>query len=159
MYGHTPPHRRDLYPTLEVRHSEMLKVSPLHTIYVEESGNAFGRPVVALHGGPGGGLSPEMRRFFDPARYRIVIYDQRGAGRSRPLGELAMPADEVRVQVRLDHIPDAQPPLFGLIQILLHIALRIDDHGLAVRADEIGGMREAAEVEVTEMHRVDGTSV
>lgn len=88
MYGQTAPHRRDLYPAIEPTRSEMLKVSPLHTIYLEESGAADGRPVVALHGGPGGGLSPEMRRFFDPARFRIVMMDQRGCGRATPHAEL-----------------------------------------------------------------------
>jgi proline iminopeptidase len=88
MYGQSAPPRRDLYPALEARQSEMLKVSALHTIYVEESGNAQGRPAVALHGGPGGGISPEMRRFFDPQRYRIVMMDQRGCGRSMPHAEL-----------------------------------------------------------------------
>jgi len=88
MYGQSSPPRRDLYPPLEARQSEMLKVSALHTIYVEESGAAQGLPVVALHGGPGGGISPEMRRFFDPARYRIVMMDQRGCGRSTPHAEL-----------------------------------------------------------------------
>lgn len=66
----------------------MLKVSALHTIYVEQSGNPKGRPALALHGGPGGGLSPEMRRFFDPARTRIVMMDQRGCGRSTPHAEI-----------------------------------------------------------------------
>ncbi len=88
MYGQTPPHRRDLYPALEAAQSEMLKVSDLHTVYVEQSGTPHGRPAIALHGGPGGGLSPEMRRFFDPARYRIVMMDQRGCGRSTPHAEL-----------------------------------------------------------------------
>jgi proline iminopeptidase len=80
--------RRDLYPALEPTQSDMLKVSDLHTIYVEQSGNPQGRPAIALHGGPGGGLSPEMRRFFDPARYRIVAMDQRGCGRSTPHAEI-----------------------------------------------------------------------
>ena len=88
MYGQTPPPRRDLYPPLEAAKSEMLKVSDLHTVYVEESGNLKGLPAIALHGGPGGGLSPEMRRFFDPKRYRIVMMDQRGCGRSMPHAEL-----------------------------------------------------------------------
>ncbi len=88
MYGQTPPPRRDLYPPLEATKSEMLKVSDIHTIYVEESGNPAGRPAVALHGGPGGGLSPEMRRFFDPKRYRIIMMDQRGCGRSTPHADL-----------------------------------------------------------------------
>jgi len=87
MYGQTSPLRRDLYPGIEPSSTEMLKVSPLHTIYFEQSGAAHGRPAVALHGGPGGGLSPEMRRFFDPTRYRIVMMDQRGCGRSTPHAE------------------------------------------------------------------------
>lgn len=88
MYGQSTPQRRDLYPAIEASHTEMLKVSDLHTIYVEQSGNMRGRPAVALHGGPGGGVSPEMRRFFDPQRYRIVMMDQRGCGRSTPHAEL-----------------------------------------------------------------------
>lgn len=88
MYGQTPPPRRDLYPAIEAHQTEMLRVSNLHTIYVEQSGAPSGRPVVALHGGPGGGSSPEMRRFFDPRRYRIVMMDQRGCGRSTPHAEL-----------------------------------------------------------------------
>ncbi|MFZ2028669.1 MAG: prolyl aminopeptidase [Vitreimonas sp.] len=88
MYSSTTPPRRDLYPALEPTQSEMLKVSPLHTIYVEQCGAPRGRPALALHGGPGGGLSPEMRRFFDPARYRIVMMDQRGCGRSVPHAEI-----------------------------------------------------------------------
>lgn len=63
-------------------------MSDLHEIYWEESGNPDGIPVVALHGGPGGGSSPEMRRFFDPDRYRIFLFDQRGCGRSTPHSEL-----------------------------------------------------------------------
>jgi proline iminopeptidase len=88
MYGQPPPPRRDLYPAIEAYQSEMLKVSDLHTIYVEQSGNPQGRPAVALHGGPGGGLSPEMRRFFDPKRFRVLAMDQRGCGRSTPHAEL-----------------------------------------------------------------------
>ncbi len=80
--------RRDLYPVIEPTQSEMLRVSDLHTIYVEQCGNLKGRPAIALHGGPGGGLSPDMRRFFDPARYRIVLMDQRGCGHSTPHAEI-----------------------------------------------------------------------
>lgn len=80
--------RRDLYPAIEPYQSEMLKVSPLHTIYFEQCGAVNGRPALALHGGPGGGLSPEMRRFFDPDRYRVVLMDQRGCGRSTPHAEI-----------------------------------------------------------------------
>jgi proline iminopeptidase len=81
-------HRRELHPLIEPFAAEMVRVSPLHTIYVEQCGNPRGRPVIALHGGPGGGSSPEMRRFFDPARHRIVLMDQRGCGRSTPHAEI-----------------------------------------------------------------------
>lgn len=80
--------RRSLYPSLEPRKTGRLAVSPLHELYWEESGHPDGLPVVALHGGPGGGSSPEMRRFFDPRRYRIIMFDQRGCGRSTPHSEL-----------------------------------------------------------------------
>ena len=66
----------------------MLPVSPLHTLYFEESGSPTGVPVVFLHGGPGAGTDPTHRQFFDPLRCRIVLFDQRGSGRSTPLGEL-----------------------------------------------------------------------
>lgn len=62
----------------------MLPVGDGHRIYVEQCGNPHGIPVVVLHGGPGGGCSPSMRRYFDPAVYRVVLFDQRGCGRSRP---------------------------------------------------------------------------
>lgn len=73
-------------PILPLRHG-MLEVDALHTIYWEEVGNPKGVPVLFLHGGPGAGLSPQHRRFFDPAYYRIILFDQRGAGKSTPLGE------------------------------------------------------------------------
>jgi proline iminopeptidase len=80
--------RTHLYPPIEPHAHGMLALDALHTMYWEVSGNAAGIPVVFLHGGPGGGSSPRHRRFFDPDAYRIVVYDQRGAGRSTPLGEL-----------------------------------------------------------------------
>jgi proline iminopeptidase len=73
-------------PILPNRHG-MLAVDGLHTIYWEEVGNPNGIPVIFLHGGPGAGLSPQHRRFFDPAVYRVILFDQRGAGKSTPLGE------------------------------------------------------------------------
>lgn len=82
------PNRRILYPRLESRRSGRLRVSEIHEIYWEESGNPGGIPVIAVHGGPGGGSSPEMRRFFDPGKYRIILFDQRGCGRSTPHSEL-----------------------------------------------------------------------
>jgi proline iminopeptidase len=82
------PTRRQLYPRYDARRTGRLRVSDLHDIYWEESGNPNGVPVVALHGGPGGGSSPEMRRFFDPDKYRVFLFDQRGCGRSTPHSEL-----------------------------------------------------------------------
>ena len=79
---------RTLYPPLEPHRTGMLRVSDLHEIYFEESGNPEGRPAVFVHGGPGGGTIPEYRRFFDPSHYRIVLFDQRGCGKSRPNAEL-----------------------------------------------------------------------
>ncbi|KAL5231198.1 hypothetical protein ABZP36_029974 [Zizania latifolia] len=78
------PLRKDLYPHIEPFDSGFLKVSGVHTIYYEQSGNPQGHPVVFLHGGPGAGTSPGNRRFFDPEFFRIVLFDQRGAGRSTP---------------------------------------------------------------------------
>jgi proline iminopeptidase len=80
--------RRSFYPEIEPFDSGMLKVSDLHTIYYEQSGNPEGKPVVFVHGGPGGGTDPKQRRFFDPKAYRIVLFDQRGCGRSTPHAEL-----------------------------------------------------------------------
>ncbi|MGY6409592.1 MAG: prolyl aminopeptidase [Alkalilacustris sp.] len=73
-----------LYPPLEPFDQRMLEVGDGHRVYVEQCGHPQGIPVVVLHGGPGGGCSPAMRRYFDPASYRIVLFDQRGCGRSRP---------------------------------------------------------------------------
>lgn len=79
---------RDFYPEIEPYNSGMLRVSDLHQMYFEECGNPQGRPIVFLHGGPGGGLDPDYRRFFDPKHYRIVLLDQRGCGKSLPFAEL-----------------------------------------------------------------------
>lgn len=73
-----------LYPPIDPFDRRMLDVGDGHVLYVEQSGNPEGRPVVVLHGGPGGGSSPAMRRYFDPEHYRIILFDQRGCGRSRP---------------------------------------------------------------------------
>ena len=80
--------RTDLYPAIEPFASGTLRVDPIHTIYWEECGNPEGCPVLFLHGGPGAGFSPGHRRFFDPRFYRIVLVDQRGAGRSTPFAEI-----------------------------------------------------------------------
>ena len=79
---------RSLYPEIEPFDSGFLPVSPLHTLYYEQCGNPNGKPVVFLHGGPGGGTNAKCRRFFDPAVYRIVLFDQRGCGKSTPHAEL-----------------------------------------------------------------------
>ena len=79
---------REPYPAIEPYASGRLLADEIHSVYWEECGNPDGVPVVFLHGGPGGGCSATSRRFFDPARYRIVLFDQRGAGRSTPNGEL-----------------------------------------------------------------------
>ncbi|HXC28048.1 MAG TPA: prolyl aminopeptidase [Stellaceae bacterium] len=79
--------RRDLFPPIEPYRTGRLRLDSRHTMYWEESGNPHGMPALFLHGGPGAGATPVHRRFFDPAQWRIVIYDQRGGGRSTPLGE------------------------------------------------------------------------
>ena len=75
---------RDLYPEIEPFDNGFLPVDGRHTLYYEQCGNPAGKPVVLLHGGPGAGCGAKMRRFHDPAHYRIVLFDQRGAGRSTP---------------------------------------------------------------------------
>jgi proline iminopeptidase len=79
---------RDLYPEIEPYRTGMFAVSDRHTLYVEECGNPDGLPVVFLHGGPGAGLANYHRRFFDPSRWRVVLFDQRGAGKSTPYADL-----------------------------------------------------------------------
>ncbi len=88
MADHAPALRTELYPEIEPYEAGMLALDGLHHMYWEACGNPNGKPVVFLHGGPGAGASPAHRRFFDPKHYRIIIFDQRGAGRSTPLGEL-----------------------------------------------------------------------
>ncbi len=78
----------EFYPEIQPYQSYMLAVDDTHQIYIEECGNPEGQPVVFLHGGPGGGCSENDRRFFDPERYRIILFDQRGCGRSLPFGNL-----------------------------------------------------------------------
>ena len=80
--------RRRLYPPIKPYRTGYLRVSEVHEIYFEECGSPDGKPAVFLHGGPGGGTDSKMRRFFDPKRYRIVLFDQRGCGKSRPHASL-----------------------------------------------------------------------
>lgn len=97
-----------MYPPIEPRLTGRLQVPGGHDLYWEESGNPAGKPAVFLHGGPGGGTDPKQRRFFDPGRYRIVLFDQRGCGRSTPHAGLEsnttwdLVADIERLRVRLD---------------------------------------------------------
>lgn len=79
---------RDLYPPIEPYNLGNLTVSELHTIHYEESGNPLGKPVIFLHGGPGGGIVPMYRQYFDPQQWRIIIFSQRGCGQSTPYAEL-----------------------------------------------------------------------
>lgn len=98
----------NMYPGIEPYQSGHLDVSALHSIYYEQSGNPNGQPVVFLHGGPGSGCNPMQRRFFDPAHYRIILLDQRGCGRSQPLGSVedntidSLVADIERLRSHLD---------------------------------------------------------
>lgn len=79
---------RTLYPEISAYHSEQLDVGDGHSLYLELSGNPNGEPILFIHGGPGGGCSPEHRRFFNPEHYKIILFDQRGCGRSTPHGAL-----------------------------------------------------------------------
>src|SRR5882762_3803577 len=79
---------RGLYPAIEPYRHGFLRVSELHELYYEESGNPAGKPAIFLHGGPGAGSDRRARQFFDPQHYRIVVFDQRGCGRSRPNASL-----------------------------------------------------------------------
>jgi proline iminopeptidase len=86
--GRAEPAKDDLFPEIEPYDSGYLKVSDLHEIYYEQVGNPKGIPILFLHGGPGSGCSPKARRYYDPEKFRIILHDQRGAGRSRPFAEL-----------------------------------------------------------------------
>lgn len=79
---------RELYPAIAPYHTDTLQVSNLHYIYFEQAGNPQGQPVVFLHGGPGGGINSIYRQYFDPQKWRIILFDQRGCGLSTPHAEL-----------------------------------------------------------------------
>ena len=80
--------RRGLYPEVEPFSAGWLPTGGLHEIYYEECGSVTGKPAVVLHGGPGGAINTTMRRFFDPTRWRVALFDQRGCGKSRPNASL-----------------------------------------------------------------------
>src|SRR5512136_2424891 len=97
----------ELFPELEPYTTWRLRVSGLHELHVEEAGNPNGKPVIFFHGGPGAGIAPIHRRFFDPSYWRVVLIDQRGCGKSTPLGELQanttwdLVADAEKIRERL----------------------------------------------------------
>ena len=107
-----PTEEAKLWPEIEPYRTDYLKVSDIHEIYYELSGNPEGKPVFVLHGGPGAGSSPNMRRFFNPDRFLIVLHDQRGCGKSKPFGEirqnttqdLVEDVDRLRNHLELDQI-------------------------------------------------------
>lgn len=77
-----------LFPPIDPYKTEYLQVSKTHQLYLEQSGNPHGKPVIHLHGGPGSYSKPDQRRFYDPEKYHIIIFDQRGCGKSKPAGEI-----------------------------------------------------------------------
>ena len=101
---------RELFPELEPYTTWRLRVSDLHELHVEVAGSPDGQPVIFFHGGPGAGISPIHRRFFDPAHWRVVLFDQRGCGQSTPLGEirenttwdLVADAERIREALKID---------------------------------------------------------
>jgi len=101
---------RTLYPEITPYDSGKLPVSDLHTLHYEQSGNPQGRPVVFLHGGPGGGIQPQYHRYFDPKKWRVIAFDQRGCGQSTPFAELrdnttwdlVADIERLRVHLRID---------------------------------------------------------
>ena len=102
----------DLWPEIEPFQSNYLKVSDIHEIYYELCGNPKGKPIFVLHGGPGGRCTPYYRRFFNPAKFLIVLFDQRGSGKSKPLGEIRQNStqdliediEKLRIHLNLDKI-------------------------------------------------------
>jgi proline iminopeptidase len=103
-----------LWPPLQPYKTDYLQVSALHKIYYQLGGNPEGKPVMVIHGGPGGGCSPDMFRFFNPKKFHIVLHDQRGAGQSKPYAEI----EENTIQHLVDDIEKLRTHL-GLGKVLL----------------------------------------
>ncbi len=130
-----------LYPELEPFEQFDLRVDDLHSLYVERCGNPDGRPVVVLHGGPGGGCSPTLRRFFNPDKWHIILFDQRGAGRSTPYAELRRNTLDLLIsdlEVLRERLTLSGWSLFGGSwgsTLALHYALAFPDrvHGMVLR--------------------------
>jgi len=109
-YGYRRTPLLDFFPEIKPYSSAFLSLDNGHEMYWEQSGNPHGAPVVVLHGGPGGGTAPLQRRFFDPDHYRIILFDQRGAGRSSPIGSvenntrmtLVADMEKVRAHLRIE---------------------------------------------------------
>lgn len=107
-HGTSP--RSGLYPPIEPFRQQVMEMPGGHRVYVEQCGRPDGEPVVVLHGGPGGGCSPGMRRFFDPRHYRVILFDQRGCGRSSPNAsvennttwDLVADVERIRQEMRID---------------------------------------------------------
>lgn len=142
--------RLDLYPALEPTAHGMLRVDETHEIYWEVSGNPKGVPVVFVHGGPGAGTNPAHRRFFDPEHYRIVLFDQRGAGRSKPYAEVEKNTTALLIsdmEALRSHLDIDQWLLFGgswgsTLSIAYGIAHPDRTHGFILRGIFLGRARE-----------------
>lgn len=142
--------RQDLYPAIEPTDHGLLRVDDIHEIYWEVSGNPDGVPVVFVHGGPGAGTNPAHRRFFDPAHYRIVLFDQRGAGRSKPYAEVANNTTDLLIadmETLRQHLGIEQWLLFGgswgsTLAIAYGIAHSTQCLGFILRGIFLGRARE-----------------
>lgn len=153
---------RGLYPELEPYRSERFPVSDRHTLYLEECGNPDGLPAVFLHGGPGAGLSRYHRRFFDPARWRVLLFDQRGAGKSTPFADLEenttwdLVADIERIR---EHLGIARWVVFGGSWGSTLALAYAESHPERVRALVLRGIFLARPVEVRWFYEAGGASM
>ncbi len=150
-----------LYPEIEPYHIGSLKVSDLHTIVYEEVGNPDGRPALFLHGGPGVGITPAYRQFFDPEHYRIILVDQRGAGRSTPHAEIRENTTNDIVadleQIRLELGIDDWVVMGGSWGSLLALVYAIK-HPTSVAGMIIRGIFLGRPAEIEWLHGPDGAA-